>query len=169
MIHFAQRVDIQINIYIWNIVNNFLLCFIDQAYGTFRVEKHSWKASEVTLFSIMVDETTDVTNKEQVTVVMCRIDEKFEVFEEFLGLYSVPSIDAASLFSVIRDTLVRLNLPFSKIRGQCYDGCSTMSGSRSGIAKRVKDEEPCAVIYSLLQSLATSSCQWLYQEVKLHE
>ena len=93
----------------------------------------------------MVDETTDVTNKEQVTVVMRRIDEKFEVFEEFLGLYSVSSIDAASLFSVIRDTLVRLNLPLIKIRGQCYDGCITMSGSRSGVAKRVKDEEPRAV------------------------
>ena len=51
----------------------------------------------------MVDETTDVTNKEQVTVVMRRIDENFEVFEEFLGLYRVSSIDAASLFSVIRD------------------------------------------------------------------
>ena len=56
------------------------------------------KLQKSPFLAIMVEETTDVTNKEQVTVVMRRIDEKFEVFEEFLGLYSVSSIDAASLF-----------------------------------------------------------------------
>ena len=92
----------------------------------------------------MIDETTDVTNKEQVTIVIRRIDDDFSVYEEFLGFYTVPTIDAATLFSVIKDTFVRLNIPLSKLRGQCYDGCSTMSGSKSGVAKRVQDEEPRA-------------------------
>ena len=78
--------------------------------------------------SIMIDETTDITNQEQVTVVMRRIDENFDVHEEFLGLYSVTSIDAATLFSVIKDVMLRFNLPLRKLRGQCYDGCSTMNG-----------------------------------------
>ena len=50
--------------------------------------------------------------------------------------------------------MLRLNLPTSKLRGQCYDGCSTMSGTRSGLAKQVQDEESRAIythcyIYSL--------------------
>ena len=36
---------------------------------------------------IEIDETTDVTNQEQVTVAMCRVDEHFDVYEEFLGLF----------------------------------------------------------------------------------
>ena len=33
----------------------------------------------------------------------------------------------------------------SKLRGQCYDGCSTMSRARTGVVKGIMDEEPCAV------------------------
>lgn len=58
--------------------------------------------------------------------------------EEFLGLYKVECIDAATLTSVIRDLFVRLNLSFDRLRGQCYDGASSMAGSRSGVAKRVR-------------------------------
>ncbi len=61
------------------------------------------------------------------------------------GLYAVSCIDAATLFSVIKDALTILNLSFHTLRGQCYDGCSTMAGSTSGVAKRVLDEEERAV------------------------
>ncbi len=43
------------------------------------------------------------------------------------------------------DCLCRLNIPYSRVRGQCYDGASTMSGARSGVAKLIMDEEPRAV------------------------
>lgn len=95
--------------------------------------------------AVMIDETTDVTNEEQVVIVMWWIEECFEVSEEFLGLYSIPAIDAATLFSVVKDCMFRMNLPLHKLGGQWYDGCSTMSGLRSGAAKRVQDEEPRAV------------------------
>ena len=95
--------------------------------------------------TIMIDETTDVTNQEQVTIVLRRIDDTFETCEEFIGLYTVSSIEAACLTEVIKDTMIRLNLSMEKLRGQCYDGCSTMSGIRTGVAKRISDEEPRAV------------------------
>ena len=95
--------------------------------------------------TIMIDETTDITNHEQVAVILRRVNEKLEVFEEFIGLYQVDSIRAECLTSVIKDSMFRLNLPISKLRGQCYDGCSTMSGAKTGVAKRIADEEPRAV------------------------
>ncbi len=95
--------------------------------------------------TVMIDETTDVTNQEQVTIVIRWINDNFEVYEEFIGPYAVPCIDAATLFSVIKDTLTRLNLAFHKLGGQCYDGCSTMADSTSGVAKRVLEEEERAV------------------------
>ncbi len=94
---------------------------------------------------IMIDETSDINNKEQVTIVIRSMNDELEVSEDILGLYIVSSIDASSLFSVVSDVLTRLNLSWSRLRGQCYDGCSTMSGHRNGLAKRVHELEPRAV------------------------
>lgn len=55
----------------------------------------------------MVDETTDQSNREQVVIVIRHVDSDLNVQEKFIGLCMVPSIDAATLTSVILDTLVR--------------------------------------------------------------
>ena len=94
---------------------------------------------------IMIDETTDVSNREQATVVIRWVSEDFKVHEEFVGLYHVDSIDSASLVSVIKDVLLRLNLSVNKLRGQCYDGASAMKGAKSGVAKQIRDLESRAV------------------------
>ena len=95
--------------------------------------------------TIMADETTDSSNFEQVTIVLRRVTEDFQVHEEFIGLYKVPSVDAKTHTVTIKDTLTRLNLPLAKVRGQCYDGASAMSGAKSGVAKQIQDLEPRAV------------------------
>ena len=96
-------------------------------------------------YMIMVDETTDMLNREQVVLCLRWVSEKFEVHEEFIGLYMVESIDANTLVSVIKDVLQRLNLSLSKARGQCYDGAATMAGLRSGVAKQLSQDEPRAI------------------------
>ena len=45
----------------------------------------------------MMDETADISNQEQVTIVIRWISEKFEVHEEFFGVCDVPSIDTTTL------------------------------------------------------------------------
>ena len=44
------------------------------------------KLHESQFLTIMIDETTDITNIEQVTIVIRRVDENLGVCEEFLGL-----------------------------------------------------------------------------------
>ena len=95
--------------------------------------------------TIMADETTDSSNAEQVTVFFQCINKDFEVNEEFIGLYHVPSIDAATLTSVIQDVFERMNLSIGKLRGQCYDGASSMSATKTGVAKRISDLESRAI------------------------
>ena len=97
-------------------------------------------------FTIMADETTDVSNREQVTIILRWVDDSdFSVNEEFVGLYAVPSIDSDTLVSIIKDTLLRFNLPLSKARGQCYDAVANMSGIRNGVAAQLCKEEARAV------------------------
>ena len=61
-------------------------------------------------FVCIVDETSDITHKEQVTIVIRSVNDDLQVSEDSLGLYSVSSIDAASMFSVVSDVLTRMNL-----------------------------------------------------------
>ena len=95
--------------------------------------------------SIMADETTDKSNQEQVTLFLRWVSDDLQVHEEFLGLYHVDRIDAATVTTVVQDVFVRLNISMERLRGQCYDGASSMTGSRSGVAKRISELEPRAL------------------------
>ncbi|XP_056003508.1 zinc finger MYM-type protein 1-like [Ostrea edulis] len=48
-------------------------------------------------YSIMADETTDKSNREQIVLVIRHVNENLEPQEEFIGLTKVPSIDADTL------------------------------------------------------------------------
>ena len=95
--------------------------------------------------TLIMDETTDVSNKEQSAIILRWVSKDFGVSEEFVGLYNVPFIDAATLTIAAKDKLCKMNLPLSKLRGQCYNGASNMSRAKSGIAKKIQEEEPRAV------------------------
>ena len=97
------------------------------------------------LFTILVDETTDSSNREQVVICLRWVDDAFEAHEEFIGLSEVDSITASTLVKVIKDVILRMNLSLKKVRGQCYDGAAAMAGCRSGVAKIISDEEPRAL------------------------
>ena len=93
--------------------------------------------------ALMVDETADIANKEQ--LVIRWIDKNLNVNEEFLGMYCLQRTTAESITSAIKDALLRFQIPISKVRGQCYDGCSTMAGARGGVAAKIQQLEPRAV------------------------
>ena len=76
-------------------------------------------------------------------------------------MYLTDSITSEALVVVIKDTLVRLNLKIQHCCGQCYDGASSMCGTRKGVAKTLLDEEPRAVFthcYGHALNLAVSHC-----------
>ena len=57
------------------------------------------------------------------------------------------------------DALKFLNVSVNKLRGQCYDGASAMSGIKNGVAKQIMDLEPRALYthcYGHSLNLATS-------------
>ena len=93
----------------------------------------------------MVDETTDVSNKEQAVLCFRWVSDDLIAHEDFVGLYGIENTEAKTLVNMILDVLTRLNLSIKKLRGQCYDGASAMSGPRSGVAKQICDLESRAV------------------------
>ena len=50
------------------------------------------------------------------------VGENFTVHEDPVGVVAVPDTTGDTLFNVIKDVLIRLNLPIRNCRGQAYDG-----------------------------------------------
>ena len=96
-------------------------------------------------FSIMCDECTDASNREQLAICIRWVHADLEPHEDFIGLYQLDKTSADFITGRIKDVLVRLKLSLSRCRGQCFDGASTMRGPRNGVAKQLSDEESRAV------------------------
>ena len=83
---------------------------------------------ETSIFSIMADETSDISTQEQLSICIRWIDSEFSIHENLLGMVHVEKTDATSISTAIKDVLVRCSLSISQCRGQGYDGCSVMMG-----------------------------------------
>ena len=88
-------------------------------------------------FSIIWDEYTEISDKEQLTFCLRWVDETFNEHEDFLGFYEVPNINSDTIVSAKRDILLCTQISLESCRGQCYDGASNILGKRSGAAKQI--------------------------------
>ena len=101
------------------------------------------KVSTTKWFSLLADETRDVSNREQLTICLRWVDENFDINEDFIGLVKLTDTKA-SIFS-IKDVLLRLGLLMNRCRAQGYDGASNFMGHMNGVAKNFLDEIPQAL------------------------
>ena len=91
-------------------------------------------------FSVMADETKDISKKEQMSIVL-RYYYDGAVRESFLGFSEAKHLDAGSLASMIIACLTKFGLEYREnLVGQGYDGASVMSGTCSGVQTRIKKE-----------------------------
>lgn len=97
------------------------------------------KVQKCGVFSLICDETTDMSTHEQMSICLRYVDEDLISHENFIGFYELQQTDAATIVTVIKDVLLRCNLSITQCRGQCYDGASNMSGIRSGVAARISE------------------------------
>ena len=70
------------------------------------------RSGEPAKYALIADEATVVTYAEQLNVSVQYVDEDYEIYEDSLGLCRLPSSDAATIASVIKDVL-RKSLPLS--------------------------------------------------------
>ncbi|XP_024190666.1 uncharacterized protein LOC112194680 [Rosa chinensis] len=91
------------------------------------------------LFSILVDESRDVSGKEQMAIVL-RYVSKGQVIERFVGVKHVTDTTSASLKAAIDQFFSENGLSISSLRGQGYDGASNMRGEFNGLKALILKE-----------------------------
>lgn len=102
-------------------------------------------------YTIMLDETSDISIREQVSSCFRFVSATtFEIHEVFVGFYCTDSTQARTLLDIVKDICVRLEQPINKCRGQCYDGAANVAGIRQGLQALFLKEEPRALFVHCL-------------------
>ncbi|XP_063941186.1 uncharacterized protein LOC108201214 [Daucus carota subsp. sativus] len=96
------------------------------------------------LFAILIDESCDISVKEQMIVILRYVDKRGHVIERFIGIAHVPNTNDASLKVCIDSLFAKHGLSISKIRGQGYDGASNMRGEFNGLKSLIMRENESA-------------------------
>lgn len=88
-------------------------------------------------FVIIVDEATDISKIEHMSLSVRYCTDNYVVKEEFLGVFTCSDgVTTDALFSYMKDILLRCQLDTSKLVGMAFDGASSMKC----LAKKIKAE-----------------------------
>ena len=111
------------------------------------------------LFSIMADEATDASNKEQLAVCIRYVNSStLKIEEHFLGFSECEThVSGQAIAAHILQLLETWQLPASQLRGQTYDGAGAMAGKTKGAAARITELYPKA-LYTHCSSHVLNLC-----------
>ena len=88
-----------------------------------RVKRAVW-------YTVKADEVTDISNKEQLSVVLRYVDpDTVLVREDLVSFFECDEgITGSNIAEKIADSLERFGLDLGKLRGQSYNGAGNMAG-----------------------------------------
>ena len=95
-------------------------------------------------FSILVNESHDISVKEQTALVLRYVNKKRIIIKRFLGIVHVVSTTTLSLKYAIECLVCKHNLSLSKLRGQGYDRASNMQSDINGLKTLILKENKSA-------------------------
>lgn len=106
------------------------------------------KINKAKCFTVLADESTDISGKEILTLCARYVDESNPscvIKEDFLDFIEVENLSGASIAQVILSNLRKLGIDVSYLRGQGYDGAASMSGKLNGVQAKVRENHPTAL------------------------
>jgi hypothetical protein len=96
-------------------------------------------------YGLIVDETADVSQVEQLSICLRTADESLSVDEHFVGLYALDSCNGKDIYDAIADVLQRLGISMRMCRGITVDGAGAMQSESVEVVGRWKENVPSVV------------------------
>ena len=96
-------------------------------------------------FSIIVDETTDISNVEQMSICLRYISTDLKLQECFLQFVPMQATTSESIYNSILSFLKDNELDINLLRGQGYDGAASMAGKFNGVQAKIRQLNPKAL------------------------
>ncbi|XP_062222594.1 uncharacterized protein LOC133921645 isoform X2 [Phragmites australis] len=96
------------------------------------------------VFCLLVDESADISDKEQMAVVLRYVDKCGILKERLIGIVHVKETSASCLKFGIDYLFTKYGLSLKQIRGQGYDGASNMRGEFNGLRALIMRENNSA-------------------------
>ncbi|XP_026454969.1 zinc finger MYM-type protein 1-like [Papaver somniferum] len=97
-------------------------------------------------FAVMIDESRDVSVREQMAVVIRYVNKKGCVIERFIGIIHVLETTSISLKTSVDAFVFQVRFRYNEIEGTMYDGASNMQGSTNGLKALILRENPSAYV-----------------------
>ena len=96
------------------------------------------------LFSIIADESSDVSKKEQLSFSVRTCNDNYEVSEDFVGIYEcLQGLSSDALMCYTKDILVRCGMDGHKMAAMGFDGASAMKS----LARKLKEDIAPNAVY----------------------
>ena len=91
------------------------------------------KASKIS--ALILDEASDISNKEQLSFCLRFVDSNNDIREEFLKfIHCDEGVTGRDLFEAMTNTLSEFGFDLMNCRGQGYDGAGDMAGKVNGLS-----------------------------------
>lgn len=99
------------------------------------------KVKSFIAFSVLVDESTDITDVAQLVVFIRGDDDTLTVTEEFVELASMTdTTTAADIFTILVGALDRLGVNWSCVVSLATDGAPSMIGKKAGVVTKFREK-----------------------------
>ena len=96
-------------------------------------------------FTIGADDGSDISNEEQLAIVVRYVDADGKIREDFLDFVKCDTcLTGQALGTKILEYLGRIGLNPCDLRGQAYDGAGAMAGAYNGVAAVIRNQHPKA-------------------------
>ena len=93
------------------------------------------------VFSIALDESTDIQDTAQLLIYLRGIDENFEITEELLSMESLKdTVTGKDLCNSMINSLIRSGLSLDKLASITTDVAPSLTGKHSGLVKLMNDK-----------------------------
>ena len=92
------------------------------------------------LFSLALDESTDIDDTAQLLIFVRGISENFEITEKLLSMESMKNTTTGeNIFECVENALCTMELSWQKMVSVTVDGCPSLTGENVGLLKRLSD------------------------------